>query len=208
MIIIKNSLNELLKAGFMNLTPKSPSMVSRYAHIEYMNFIKAYEKLLGVVDLKIKKQLLCFTPLIKQIMDSKEGITIMRNSWIAHIPNNNKFDVGMTKLIKDKNLPTDVDSLYLNMMGIISFVHIVEKFFSKEHSSIINKYQNGPDSNKPKQSIDPLRIERKFLLIVEAVRSKTHSENINLDWNKLGNYFDNIRKDKITLLERGINSIK
>ena len=192
----------------MNLTPKSPSMVSRYAHIEYMNFIKAYEKLLGVVDLKIKKQLLCFTPLIKQIMDSKEGITIMRNSWIAHIPNNNKFDVGMTKLIKDKNLPTDVDSLYLNMMGIISFVHIVEKFFSKEHSSIINKYQNGPDSNKPKQSIDPLRIERKFLLIVEAVRSKTHSENINLDWNKLGNYFDNIRKDKITLLERGINSIK
>ena len=131
MIIIKNSLNELLKAGFMNLTPKSPSMVSRYAHIEYMNFIKAYEKLLGVVDLKIKKQLLCFTPLIKQIMDSKEGITIMRNSWIAHIPNNNKFDVGMTKLIKDKNLPTDVDSLYLNMMGIISFVHIVEKFFLK-----------------------------------------------------------------------------
>ena len=186
----------------MNLTQKSPSMVSRYAHIEYINFIDAYDKLLGIVDLKMKKQLLCFTPLIKPIMDNKEGITIMRNSWIAHIANNDGFDAGMTKLIEDKNLRTDVNSLYVNIMGIISFVHIVEKFFSKEHNSIINKFQNGPDSNRPVQFLNTLKIEYEFLLMIEASRSKTHSENINLDWNKLDNDFDNIREDKITLLER------
>ena len=201
MIIVKNALNELFNVGFTNLTPRSPSVVSRYAHIEFVNFIKAYNKLLGVVDLKMKKQLLCFTPLIKPIMDNKDGIKNMRNLWIGHIPNEDTLEDGMTKLIKDKKLSEDVDSLCLNIMGVISFVHIVEKFFSEEHNSIINKYQNSLDSNNPTQFLNTLNIESEFLLMIEASRSKTHSENINLDWNKLDNYFDSMYKDKITLLE-------
>ena len=198
MIIVKNALNELFNVGFMNLTPRSPSVVSRYAHIEFMNFIKAYEKLLGVVDIKMKEQLLCFTPLIKPIMDNKEGIKNIRNLWIGHIPNNDTLEDGMTKLIKNKKLPTDVNSLCLNIMGIILFVSIVEKLFHEEHNNIINKYQNGPDSNKPLQFLDPLKIKERFSFMMKAIRSKTYNENINLDCSEL----DNICKAKINLLER------
>ena len=198
MIIVKNALNELFNVGFMNLTPRSPSVVSRYAHIEFMNFIKAYEKLLGVVDLKMKEQLLCFTPLIKPIMDNKEGIKNIRNLWIGHIPNNDTLEDGMTKLIKNKKLPTDVNSLCLNIMGIILFVSIVEKLFHEAHNNIINKYQNGPDSNKPPQFLDPLKIKERFSFMMKAIRSKTYNENINLDCSEL----DNICKAKINLLER------
>ena len=198
MIIVKNALNELFNVGFMNLTPRSPSVVSRYAHIEFMNFIKAYEKLLGVVDIKMKEQLLCFTPLIKPIMDNKEGIKNIRNLWIGHIPNNDTLEDGMTKLIKNKKLPTDVNSLCLNIMGIILFVSIVEKLFHEAHNNIINKYQNGPDSNKPPQFLDPLKIKERFSFMMKAIRSKTYNENINLDCSEL----DNICKAKINLLER------
>lgn len=130
------------------------TMLAKYSSIEISLFIDYYAGFMKLLDQNEKEAMLCFNPLLEPIFDSQKGLKELRNNWVGHIQDDDKFEENMTDFIKRVDLPEDTGTYCYMIFAINVFVDVLRTIFAEDYNSLHDKVDKNDDENHPHRQND------------------------------------------------------
>ena len=187
--IIQYSLVGLQNACFTAKPPVdkiASSVFSRYAIVDFSQFIDYYHQLLGNLHGVQKQTALCFVPFLKELFENESGIRKLRNNWVAHIQDDDKFTKDLTELVTETGLPNDPNEYYKMSSGINAFIQAIRLILKDDFQKMTAKFNSRRDFFLTGQifNIDLESIEKDLIKKYEFVKADTASQNLSFPWEQ------------------------
>lgn len=147
LLLIRNSIETLLRVGQTSTDFFAISIMIRYLILELDSFIDAQRAFMGQLSEKQKKFVLCLTPYLKEINDSREVIRKLRDGWIAHVQNEDEFKEDIMDLIKRMNFSTSPNDTIMMAQCSILYVDALKIILAQEFEVAHEKYDMDRDDS-------------------------------------------------------------
>ena len=103
LIMARELLNNLKRIRLDGGSP--PSFVPYYGTLHLVQFMDAYEGLMGCLTEDQKKPVTCLSDLISGIVEHKGALREVRNKWIAHLQDDGGFAEDAPDFVRRAGLP-------------------------------------------------------------------------------------------------------
>ena len=179
LIVIRNRLK-----GLSDLFEKeiAPSLAIHYGILHLVQFLDAYHELMGALDKREKKRVLCATGLISGVTERSDGLRAVRNDWVAHLQGKGRFTEDASAFLRRAGLSGDPSAYYEMMASVIAFVDAAAALLPDIARRAVEKFNRTGDAGPEWHCVDLDRIDQNVRAKLDAVREKANRLFPGVQW--------------------------
>ncbi len=144
--MVRNTLDALLEIHDQSKHELATSVITRYIILELDNFIDSQNSMMGKLDEKQKKYVVCLSGFLEEIEKNKKVIRKIRDGWIAHIQNEDNFKEDIMDLIKNSTLETGQEIIIMGLC-VIRYVDALKSVLLEEFDNANERYNATRESS-------------------------------------------------------------
>lgn len=183
-LIIVRSLLDNLNRIRLDGRP-APSLASYYGILHLHQFVGAYHGLMGELDDGQKKIVTCLSDLVSEIDSHRDGLRAVRDSWIAHLQDDDKFTEDASEFLKRAGLPEN-PTWYREMSECaIVFVDAVQALLPDIAEPVLEKFDRTRDAKPVEHFFNPPLATKNVRARLELAQEKAAEEYPNCPWVSL-----------------------
>ena len=152
MIVIRNRMRDLY--GLFDVGT-APSIALQYGVQELVQFVDAYDGLMGRLTDEQNKRVQCATDLISGVVEHRGALREMRNSWLAHPQDDGLFAEGAPGFVRRAGLPADPAAYYEMLACAVIFADTVRALLPEVAGPAVEKFNRTGDA-RPERYCDVL----------------------------------------------------
>ena len=179
LIVIQNHLRGLCSLFERGI---APSLAIHYGILHLVQFLDAYHELMGALDEREKRRVLCATGLISGVTERSDGLRAMRNDWVAHLQGKGWFTEDASDFFRRVGLSGDPSVYYEMMASVIAFVDAVAALLPDVSRQAVEKFNRTGDAEPEWHCVDPGRINQNVRAKLDAVRERADRMLPGVQW--------------------------
>lgn len=183
LIIARNLLDVL--SGIRLDGGRDPSFVPHYGVLHLVQFMDAYEGLMGRLNPDQKRLVACLSDLISDIQDHRDALRKTRNMWVAHLQDKDMSVEAPSDFVRRVGLPDD-PAWYSEMFECaIIFADAVQSLLPEIAETASKKTHRTADAGPAQFVFDPEQIIQNICARLKKTRKKAEKECPNRQWDSL-----------------------
>lgn len=162
-----------------------PQFVSYYGTLHLVQFMDAYEALMGCLTEDQKKPVTCLSDLISGIVEHRGALREVRNKWIAHLQDDGGFAEDAPDFVRRAGLP-DGPMWYIETFECaVIFADAVQSLLPDVAESVREKVGRVLGAAPPKYPFDQEEVDQNIRTRLGMARKKAAKEYPDCPWASL-----------------------
>ena len=163
----------------------APSIASYYGILHLHQFIGAYHGLMGALGPDQKKLVACLSDLVTDIDSRRSGLRAVRDNWIAHLQDDDKFINDASEFLRNAKLPEN-PTWYRGMSECaIVFVDAVQALLPDIAVPVMEKFNNTPDARPAGRVFNPWQATQNVRARLKRAQRRASEEYPDCPWAAL-----------------------
>lgn len=183
MIVVRNHLEVLHHLAFEGGV--NPSVTSYYGILHLLEFTGSYHGMMEHLNPDEKEQVLCITDLIAGVIGCQKALQEVRNNWIAHLQEYDRFIEDASDFARRVGLPDNPEAYHEMFISTIAFVDTVRALLPDIAGPAVEKFNRSGDAASTLYEFSPDRAMQNARARLEAARNNAEKKFPNLEWDLL-----------------------
>ena len=162
-----------------------PMFVFQYGTMHLVQFMDAYEGLMGCLTDEQKGPVLCLSDLISGMVEHKSVLREVRNKWIAHLQDDDGFVEDAPDFVWRTGLPDDPVWYLETFECAVIFADAVQSLLPEVASPVLERVDQALGDEHMEYSLDPARLARNVQARLEKARKKAEEAHPDRPWAAL-----------------------
>lgn len=159
-----------------------PMFVFQYGILHLVQFMDAYEGLMGGLTDDQKKPVTCLSDLICGILDREDALREARNKWIAHLQDDDGFAEDAPDFLRRAGLPDD-PLWYREMFECaVIFADAVQSLLPEVEERVREMVRRALGAEPPKHLFDRMVVDQNIRTRLAKARKKAAKEYPDCPW--------------------------